>query len=113
MPLDSIDLRNLADVRLKDAKLLLDNGQYGGAYYLAGYAVECTLQAVIAARTRPREFPDLALARKFYTHDLKDLLDTSGMKPAWIKSLPKIRTFETTGISLRTGGNRAGMKRGD
>jgi HEPN domain-containing protein len=65
---------------VKDAKLLLDNGQYDGGYYLAGYAVECALKAVIAARTRQHEFPDLSLAKKVYTHNLKDLLDASGLK---------------------------------
>jgi len=63
---------------VEDANLLLDNGQYDGGYYLAGYAVECALKAVIAARTRQHEFPDLNLAKKVYTHDLKELLDASG-----------------------------------
>jgi len=67
---------------VKDAKLLLDNGQYGGAYYLAGYAVECALKAAIATRTRQHQFPDLDLARKVHTHDLKELLDKSGLKAA-------------------------------
>jgi HEPN domain-containing protein len=79
MALDRIDLRNLAALRVEDAKLPLDNGQYDGGYYLAGYAVECALKAVIAARTRQHEFPDLNLA-KVYTHNLKELLDASGLK---------------------------------
>ena len=80
MALDRIDLRNLAELRVKDAKLLLDHGQYDGGYYLVGYAAECALKAVIAARTRQHEFPDLNLARKAHTHNLKDLLDASGLK---------------------------------
>src|SRR5947209_5710918 len=80
MPLDRTDLRNLVEVRLADARLLLDNRRYDGAYYLAGYAVECALKAVIAARTRQHEFPDLVLARRAYTHNLRDLLDVSGLK---------------------------------
>ena len=80
MALDRDDLRNLAELRANDAKLLLDNGHHDGGYYLAGYAVECALKAVIAARTRQHEFPDLNLAKKVYTHNLKDLLDASGLK---------------------------------
>src|ERR1700685_3105497 len=82
MTLDRIDLRNLAELRVKDAKLLLDSGQYDGGYYLASYAVECALKAVIAARTRQHEFPDLGLAKKVYTHNLKELLEASGLKGA-------------------------------
>lgn len=36
MAIDGKDLQNLAELRVKDAKLLLDNGQYDGGYYLAG-----------------------------------------------------------------------------
>ncbi len=74
MALDPIDLRNLVDVRLKDAKVLLDHGQYDGAYYLSGYAVECALKSVIAGFTREHEFPEFAVVRRAYTHDLQDLL---------------------------------------
>ena len=44
--------------------------------------MECALKAVIAARTRQHEFPDLNLAKKVYTHNLKELLDASGLKGA-------------------------------
>jgi len=67
---------------VKDAKILLDNGQFDGGYFLAGYAVECALKAVIARQTRQHEFPDLKLAKKVYTHDLEELLDASGLKAA-------------------------------
>jgi len=38
---DRRDLQELSKVRLKEARALLDFGLYDGAYYLAGYAVEC------------------------------------------------------------------------
>jgi HEPN domain-containing protein len=41
------DFQQLADVRLKEAKALLDLGMWDGAYYLAGYAVEVALKACI------------------------------------------------------------------
>jgi len=41
-------LQDLAIVRLKEAKALLDQGFHDGAYYLCGYAVECALKACIA-----------------------------------------------------------------
>jgi hypothetical protein len=42
------DLQNLSRLREKEAKVLLDNGCFAGAYYLLGYAVECALKACIA-----------------------------------------------------------------
>src|SRR5690242_18924526 len=37
----SADFRDLAAMRVREAKLLLDGGEWSGAYYLVGYAVEC------------------------------------------------------------------------
>jgi HEPN domain-containing protein len=48
----------MAMVRLKEANVLLRLGLSDGAYYLAGYAVECALKACIAKGTRRYEFPD-------------------------------------------------------
>ena len=42
------EFRELATLRLAEAKALLDAGLPDGAYYLAGYAVECGLKACIA-----------------------------------------------------------------
>lgn len=40
------DQRKAAMKRLQDARVLLEQGRYRGAMYLAGYAVECKLKAV-------------------------------------------------------------------
>jgi hypothetical protein len=40
-------LRKLADDRLRDARVLLKAKRWAGAYYLAGYAVECALKACV------------------------------------------------------------------
>ncbi len=37
------DLQRLSNARIRKAKVLFDAGEYSGAYYLAGYAVECGL----------------------------------------------------------------------
>jgi HEPN domain-containing protein len=51
------EFQSLAEVRIREAKALLDAGLWDGAYYLAGYAVECALKACIAKRTRAEDFP--------------------------------------------------------
>ena len=68
------DFQNLALIRLKEAKVLLKNGRYEGAYYLCGYAVECGLKACIARKTKRHEFPDKNTVNASYTHILSDLV---------------------------------------
>ena len=74
------DLEALVDVRVKEAKLLLDNKCYEGAYYLLGYALECAIKACIAKQVKEHDFPDKNLANASYTHKLGDLLGVAGLK---------------------------------
>jgi hypothetical protein len=54
---------------------LSKTGNQQGAYYLAGFAVECALKACIAKKTRRHEFPaDTEYTRKVYSHNLEQLL---------------------------------------
>jgi HEPN domain-containing protein len=73
-------LQAIAKLRIKEAKVLLDNSCFQGAYYLAGYAVECALKACIAKQTRQHDFPDRKIVNDSYTHDLEKLLNVSGLK---------------------------------
>ncbi|MGI8639247.1 MAG: DNA-binding protein [Pyrinomonadaceae bacterium] len=75
------DFKKLTNLRVKEAKVLLDNKCYEGAYYLLGYAVECAFKACIAKQTRRYDFPDKNFASKIYTHDITTLLESSGLKP--------------------------------
>ena len=68
------DLRELALIRLKEAKTLFRNGHFDGAYYLSGYIIECALKACIAKRTQKHQFPDKKTADASHTHRLEDLL---------------------------------------
>jgi hypothetical protein len=72
--------RELARYRLAEAKVLPEREHSSGAYYLAGYAVECALKAVIAAQFQANEIPDKRLVNSVYTHDLSDLLRISGLQ---------------------------------
>jgi len=57
-------LQELAKLRLDEAKLLAREKRFSGAYYLAGYAIECALKALIAAQFRQNEIPDKNLVDK-------------------------------------------------
>jgi|SRR3972149_11195590 len=74
------DFQKLAEIRLQEAKALLDAEKFDGAYYLCGYAVECALKACIAKQTKEHDFPDVKIVQKSYTHNLENLLDLSGLK---------------------------------
>ena len=74
------DFQELAEIRLADARALLRAKRYDGAYYLAGYAVECALKACIARGVKRHDFPDRVLANKVYTHDLAELLRLAEIK---------------------------------
>jgi HEPN domain-containing protein len=77
---DQTTFQQLAELRLKEARLLLENGLTSGAYYLAGYSVECALKATIASGFRANEIPDKSRVNSIYTHNLKDLLNLAGLK---------------------------------
>jgi hypothetical protein len=46
--MDRKDLQSLSRWRLLEARALLRAGLPNGAYYLAGYSIECALKACIA-----------------------------------------------------------------
>jgi hypothetical protein len=73
------DLQRLAKIRLKEAKLLLDGGQFSGAYYLCGYIVECALKACIAKKTKRYDFPDKKQVNDSYTHRPLELVKVAGL----------------------------------
>jgi HEPN domain-containing protein len=74
------DLQQLAELRLSEAQVLLDAGKFAGAYYLAGYAIECALKACTAKRTREFDFPEKQTVNRSHTHDLRQLVDVANMK---------------------------------
>lgn len=73
------DLQELARIRVREARSLVDASLFDGAYYLAGYAVECALKACIAKKTQEYDFPDKALANKAHTHNLAQLVGVAGL----------------------------------
>lgn len=70
----------MARIRLSEAKALLSGGYPDGAYYLAGYSVECGLKACIAKDTRRYDFPDKKNVDASHTHDLKKLITVANLE---------------------------------
>jgi HEPN domain-containing protein len=81
-----VQLQQLAEDRILDAKCLLTGGRWAGAYYLAGYAVECGLKACIMVHveTTGAIFQDKKFSEKCWTHDLEDLLVLANLEPTLV-----------------------------
>jgi len=91
--MDRKDFQELSRVRLKEATALLRLGLFDGAYYLAGYAVECALKACIAKRTQRFEFPDKKRVESSYSHKLGELVKVAGLDEARLERVGKDLDF--------------------
>lgn len=67
---------------MNEAKALLRVKHPDGAYYLAGYAVECALKACIAKATIRHDFPDKKKVDASHTHSLNELVKVANLKEA-------------------------------
>jgi HEPN domain-containing protein len=82
--------QRMAEKRLIDARILLEQGRYSGSYYLCGYVVECGLKACIAKQTKKYDFPSKPhVIKDIYTHDLDLLVKHAGLKLNLDKDLKK------------------------
>lgn len=88
------DLQAISRQRKREAAALLRARLYSGAYYLAGYAVECALKACIAKRTNRHDFPDKRLAADCWTHDLQKLVQLAGLGPELDRDLRSSPAFQ-------------------
>ena len=64
------DFQRLARLRLRDARVLMRNGNSEAAYYLIGLAVECAVKACIAKNTRRYDFPRTRTPSRKSTHTI-------------------------------------------
>jgi hypothetical protein len=75
------ELRDLANLRLREAEALYDAGFYDGAAYLCGYVVELALKARICKLLGVTDYPDTGDYKRVYAvHDFTQLLFLSGLR---------------------------------
>ncbi len=96
-------LRDLANSRIQESKVLLDNKCYNGAYYLCGYAIECALKACIAKNIKASEIPDRKFINDIFTHDVKSLVRLAGLEGFRVLKNFLILIFRYIGQLLKTG----------
>lgn len=76
-----VELEQLSQTRLEEAKALIEKGLYDGAFYLAGYVIELALKARICKVLDLSDYPDSGkLSTAFKTHSFDELLLLSGLK---------------------------------
>jgi hypothetical protein len=75
------ELRQMAEDRILDAKALLDGSRWAYAYYVAGYAVECSLKACLLARMGHTGwvFKDKVKIDECLVHEFMKLIHIAGM----------------------------------
>ena len=77
------DFQRLAEIRIREAGVLFAAGEFDGAYYLAGYGIECALKAcIITMLQRSDSWPEQNFSKNSWTHDLKMLAETAGLLDA-------------------------------
>jgi len=94
-------LQVLTRLRLKEARVLLNAGQYPGSYYLAGYAVECALKACIARKTRRYDFPNKGIANKAWSHRLEELVKLAELWPDLEADMKTNKTLEENWATVK------------
>ena len=83
--------QQLAATRLEDAKILIANERFAGAFYLAGYVVECGLKACICRLTREHDFPDKKRASDSHSHSLVKLFDIAQVPEDKLDADPELQ----------------------
>jgi hypothetical protein len=76
------EFQQIAILRLEEAETLLVQGKYNGCCYLAGYALESALKAVICRQMDNDDFFDVLKSetvRAFKIHNLKELIILAGL----------------------------------
>ena len=87
------ELQALSRIRLREARALNKLGLKDGAYYLAGYCVECALKACIAKATVRHEFPAKKEVDLSFTHNLRGLLSVAKLEQALVEEAKRDAAF--------------------
>ncbi|MGD0896912.1 MAG: hypothetical protein ABR915_03690 [Thermoguttaceae bacterium] len=80
--MNQAQLREMAEERILDAAALIAGHRWNGAYYVAGYAVECALKSCLLARMVHTAwvFEEKWKSEDCRTHDFGQLVRLAGLK---------------------------------
>jgi HEPN domain-containing protein len=95
--------QQLAEDRLSDAEVLLQNQRWAAAFYLAGYAVECGLKACVLVRLANN--PEVIFeTRQFdcWIHDIEALVRRAGLESVRLAATQADNILERNWNLVRT-----------
>jgi hypothetical protein len=72
-------LKELVAIRLKEAGYLFERECFSGAYYLAGYAVECAFKVILTHHIQSHTIPEKKWVEKFHTHEFSKLINLANL----------------------------------
>jgi HEPN domain-containing protein len=93
-------LRTLAGSRLEEARVLMKNGLWTGAYYMTGLAIECALKSCLASAVKEHDFPDKEFVNAMYVHNLEKLFKLNGA--LWVELQSDIKTDANLSVNWST-----------
>ena len=99
------ELKQLTQLRLKEANILCDNRMYDGSCYLAGYCIELALKAAICKRMgAPNFFESIRpeTARAFKIHNLDELITLAGLRTKFDVQYNTNVLFQTNWSFIKT-----------
>jgi hypothetical protein len=108
-----LELQQLADLRIAEAQALLALAVPlpDGAYYLAGYAVECALKACIAKGYAVEAWPEKEFVARCHTHNLLELARLAGLEPVRALQASTNSTFADNWLIVSAWSERARYER--
>ena len=75
-----IDFQRISNLRIKEARLLLNGNEFSGSYYLCGYSLECAFKSCIAKSYSRHIFPDKKKVIDSHTHNLERLMNVTDLE---------------------------------
>ena len=93
-------LRTLAGSRLEEARVLLENRLWTGAYYMAGLSIECALKSCLAGEVKEHDFPDRDFVNAMYVHNLEKLFRLNGA--LWVALQADMKTLQKLNFNWST-----------
>jgi hypothetical protein len=105
------DFQQLSELRLQESKMLLAAGFAEGAYYLAGYSVECALKACIAKKTQQHDFPAKE-SQSYYSHKLEVLFGLANLNNELKQALSADPGFNTSWNIVKNWSEESRYERG-
>jgi hypothetical protein len=87
------DIEGLTELRIRDAKVLLETSSWSAAYYLSGYSIELALKACISKQFSAETIPDKSFVNDVFSHEYVKLIGLAGLQQSLNAKLKSDKAF--------------------